>query len=560
MLTHLLIRDFTIVDQVSLELGAGMTVLTGETGAGKSILVDALGLVLGDRATGAIVRPGAERAEVTASFETASVPQVRHRLAELDLDSPDEVCILRRTVSSDGRSRAFINGRPTPLQGLREIGELLVDIHGQHAHQSLLRRDTQRAMLDQFAGLATQLASARALHTEWERARAAIAALGGSAADRAAEAELLRYQVEELRALALRPGEVEELDEEHRRLSHAGALLGSAQRALAALEEAEDGALLPRLEGVAREVDDMTRFDPRTLPVRELLDGALIQGREAAHALHRYAEAIELDPERLAWLEQRIAALETLARKHRVSARSLAEHLDRLEARLTEIEQGDEHLRALEGTLEACARRYADLAEELYRGRAAAAPALAEAVASNARSLGMGGSRFQVRVEPPGGQDPSPHGGGRVELYFSANPGQPLAPLSQVASGGELSRLSLAIQLIGAHGEGAPIQVFDEVDTGIGGRVAEVVGRALRRLADTRQVLCVTHLPQVASQGQGHLLVSKAARGEATYASVTPLQPEDRVREVARMLGGVEITARALAHAREMLDRASKAE
>ena len=558
MLRHLLIRDFAIVAELALDLAPGMTVLTGETGAGKSILVDALGLVLGDRAGTGVIRTGAERAEVVATFDATEVPLVRARLAELDLEADDNLCILRRVIAADGRSRAFVNGRPMPVQSLREVGELLVEIHGQHAHQSLLRRDAQREALDQFAGHQTLLESCRGVYGAWQEAGAAVAALGGSATERAAERDLLQYQVQELRAAELRAGEVEALDEEHRRLSHGQALLETARGAAYALDEAEDGALAGRLEALRREIDDMTRFDPGVLPARDLIEGAAIQAREAASALRHYADGLDLDPERLQWLEQRIDALEALARKHRLPARALPAHLEALEARLAALEQGDERLRALEAEREASLRRYREVAGQLRAGRLAAAPRLAEAVMANARRLGMPGSHLEIRVDPIAGDDPSPHGRDRVEWLFSANLGQPPAPLAQVASGGELSRLSLAIQLVGAQGHGIPTQVFDEVDTGVGGRVAEVVGRALRQLAESSQVLCVTHLPQVAAQGGSHLQVSKSTVDGATCAAVAALAPDDRVHEVARMLAGVEITPTALDHAREMLARAGE--
>ena len=515
MLTQLEVRDLAIVERVSLEIGPGMTVLTGETGAGKSILLDALGLVLGDRASTGIVRPGCERAEVSAVFETAGLPAVEARLAELELADPEGTCVLRRTIGSDGRSRAFVNGRPVPVQGLRDIGELLVEIHGQHAHQALLRRDAQREVLDHFAGAGQRLAELRTTWQAWQGARAAAARLGGSAAERAGERDLLRYQVEELRRLELQAGELEAIGTEHRRLSHAGALIASARRIAHALEEAEDGAVVPRLDALARELSEDARLDERLAALAELVDAASIQARDAAAGLRRYADADELDPERLQWLEERIGAIEALARKHRVLAADLP-------------------------------------------SRVAAAPHLSRAVAAHVRELGMTGARIAVEVQPLAPGESGPSGRDRVEFLVSANPGLPLAPLSQVASGGELSRVSLAIQLVGAAGRRVPTQVFDEVDSGVGGRVAETVGSALRRLAGDCQVLCVTHLPQVAARGHHHVEVSKGVRDGTTFARAAPLTGEARVEEIARMLGGTELTDRALAHAREMLERATR--
>ena len=558
MLTQLEVRDLAIVERVSLEIGPGMTVLTGETGAGKSILLDALGLVLGDRASTGIVRPGCERAEVSAVFETAGLPAVEARLAELELADPEGTCVLRRTIGSDGRSRAFVNGRPVPVQGLRDIGELLVEIHGQHAHQALLRRDAQREVLDHFAGAGQRLAELRTTWQAWQGARAAAARLGGSAAERAGERDLLRYQVEELRRLELQAGELEAIGTEHRRLSHAGALIASARRIAHALEEAEDGAVVPRLDALARELSEDARLDERLAALAELVDAASIQARDAAAGLRRYADADELDPERLQWLEERIGAIEALARKHRVLAADLPSHLERLEDRLAELDRGEERLTALEADIEAHRRRYEALAAELHEARVAAAPHLSRAVAAHVRELGMAGARVAVEVQPLAPGEPGPSGRDRVEFLVSANPGLPLAPLSQVASGGELSRVSLAIQLVGAAGRRVPTQVFDEVDSGVGGRVAETVGSALRRLAGDCQVLCVTHLPQVAARGHHHVEVSKGVRDGTTFARAAPLTGEARVEEIARMLGGTELTDRALAHAREMLERATR--
>jgi DNA repair protein RecN (Recombination protein N) len=557
MLTLLDVRDFAIVDRVTLELGGGLTVLTGETGAGKSILVEALGLVLGDRASASVVRPGAERAEISAVFDLSGVPELQARLTALELGEEDGACILRRSVGADGRSRAFVNGRPTTLQGLRDLGELLVEVHGQHAHQSLLRRETQRAILDDQAGTGALLEALRDTHRRWQEARQALTTLGGTGAQQAAERELLGYQVAELRAAAPDPRELEALAEEQRRLAHAEALAATAQRGVQTLEDADEGALVSGLEGLARELGEMGRYDPRLLSLRELLAGAAIQAREAAGELRRYADAVEVDPERLQQVEQRIAALETLARKHRVPARELATLLAQLESRVAAWERGDAERAALEAEAGALSARYDELALRLHRERAAAAPALAERIAAGLDGLGMPGGRFAVRVDHAASDAPGPAGRDRVEFLFSANPGQPLAPLSEVASGGELSRVSLAIQVIAAQGRGVPTQIFDEVDSGVGGRVAEIVGLTLRRLAGRCQVLCVTHLPQVAAHGQHHLRVRKESGEAATTARVEPLAPAARVTEVARMLAGVRITDRALAHAREMIERAA---
>jgi len=555
MLTHLDIRDFAIIDHISLALRPGMTVLTGETGAGKSILGDALGLALGERGAGSVVRAGASRAELIAEFDTAALPAVRAWLAAHALEQPDQECILRRSVSPDGRSRAFINGRPVPLQSLRELGDMLVDIHGQHAHQSLLRRDAQRDILDAYAGHAAPLDALRQLHRRWQQVQGELASMGGSGSERQAEEELLRYQVEELRRLALGDGEVAALDEEHVRLSNAGRLLEGAQRTLHTLDADEGAAVLPQLEAVRRELEALMAFDEGLGPARELVETAAIQAREAAAELSHYAEGVELDPQRLDWVEQRIAEIHQLARKHRIEPVDLPEHLSRLEDTLRALEHGDERRRELEAAQAQTLATYREQAGALHEARRAAARALAEAIATNMHVLGMPGGRFEIAVDEDPDAQPSPWGTDRVEFLVSANPGQPLQPLAKVASGGELSRISLAIQVIGARGNGVPTLVFDEVDVGIGGGVAEIVGQQLRRLGETRQVLCITHLPQVASQGANHLQARKQTREDMTITHIDLLRGEHRVEEIARMLGGIEITAQTLAHAREMIER-----
>jgi len=555
MLTHLDIRDFAIIDHISLELRPGMTVLTGETGAGKSILGDALGLTLGERGAGSVVRAGASRAELIAEFDTTALPTVRAWLAGQSLEQPDQECILRRSVSPDGRSRAFINGRPVPLQSLRELGDMLVDIHGQHAHQSLLRRDAQRDILDAYAGHAAPLEALRQLYRRWQQVQRELASLGGSRSEQQAEEELLRYQVEELRGLALEDGEVATLDEEHVRLSNAGRLLQGAQRALHTLDADEGAAVLPLLEAVRRDLEALIAFDEGLGPARELLETAAIQTREAAAELSRYAEGVDLDPQRLDWVEQRIAEIHQLARKHRIEPVDLPEHLSRLEVALRTLQHGDERRRELEAAQAQTLATYREQASALHDARTVAATALAEAVTTNMHGLGMPGGRFDIGVDQDPDALPSPFGTDLVEFLVSANPGQPLQPLAKVASGGELSRISLAIQVIGARGSGVPTLVFDEVDVGIGGGVAEIVGQQLRRLGETRQVLCITHLPQVASQGVNHLQARKQTREDMTITHIDSLLGEHRVEEIARMLGGIEITAQTLAHAREMIER-----
>ncbi|TCO83830.1 DNA replication and repair protein RecN [Plasticicumulans lactativorans] len=554
MLLHLQIRDFAIVDALELDLAPGLTAVTGETGAGKSIMIDALGLLLGDRAEAELVRSGAERAEISAAFDLGHLSAAQAWLAERDLDRDGE-CLLRRTIGRDGRSRAYINGTPQPLAALKDLGERLVDIHGQHEHQSLMRRDAQRELLDDYAGLREALAELGGHFQRLARARRRLDELAARSAERDARLDMLRYQVQELDALALAAGELAELDAEHARLANAGRLLASSQEALERLYEGEEVSAQALLADAAGSLDALARLDPALAPALELLNGALIQVQEAADELRRYVRGLDLDPRRLAWVENRLAEVQALARKHRVSGAELPGLLEHLRAELDELENGEFHQGELERELAAAREAYLRVAERVGAERAVAAAELGSRVSAAMHELGMPGGRFAVQLEAT--DKPAPHGLQSVEFMVSANPGQPLRPLAKVASGGELSRISLALQVIAAHSAYIPTLIFDEVDTGIGGGVAEIVGRQLRQLGGSRQVLCVTHLPQVAAQAHQHLQVRKETDGERTRTGVAPLAAAARVTEIARMLGGVELTENTLAHAREMIERAA---
>jgi DNA repair protein RecN (Recombination protein N) len=554
VLAHLAVRDFAIVEQLDLELGAGMTVLTGETGAGKSILIDALGLTLGERASTKVVRAGARQAEVVAVFELARASDAARLLAEQDLAGDDE-CILRRTIGGDGRSRAYVNGRPVPLQWLRELGDLLVDIHGQHDHQSLLKPAAQRRILDEYAGHDDALARLAALHEQWQHTQKAIESLGGGPQERDQRLDYLRYQVKELDALDLRPGELATLDEEHRRLAHANELLAICTRAIDDLDGDGELSLTARLGSVSHALEEMIAIDRSAGAIRDLLDGAGIQLKEAAAELRHYQDGIDVDPARLRTLDERLTAIHDSARKHRVEAAELPALHDRLREEIGELEGAGERLEALRAELETTLQSWGDTARELHESRVRAARRLSEAITSNIRSLGMPRGHLDIGVEANFDAPPSREGADSVTFQVAVNPGQPLQPLAKVASGGELSRISLAIQVIATEGSGVPTLIFDEVDAGIGGRVAEIVGRELRRLAEHRQVLCVTHLPQVASLAHQHVQVQKHSKRRQTHTGLRSLSGEGRVEEIARMLGGVDITDQALAHAREMLER-----
>jgi DNA repair protein RecN (Recombination protein N) len=557
MLTHIHIRDFAIVDEVDLDLHRGMTVLTGETGAGKSILLDALGLALGDRADSDLVRHGAERAEISVDFDVAGMNQVLAWLAERELDS-DVQCQLRRTINSDGRSRGYINGSPVTLALMRELGEQLVDIHGQHEHQSLMRRDSQRQLLDDYARNGELLREAGQSYFKWRRLSDEFHNLSQADQDRSARQELLSFQVRELETLALEEGEYEALEEEYGRLSHSSQLLEACEFAVNALYENDEASVHSQLGTVENKLDHLRDYDPKLGEMAELISSAAIQVHEAASELRHHLDSLDLDPQRLQEIEQRLTVVHDLARKHHVDPESVHTLLPILSDELEGLENADQRLAKLEQEIQAASEEYLKAAKALSDSRTKAAGQLAKAVTANMQELGMKGGSFSIQLSPREAGDYSAHGMEQVEFMVSANPGQPTKPLGKVASGGELSRISLAIQVIVASVARIPSLIFDEVDVGIGGGIAEIVGRKLRTLGDHAQVLCVTHQPQVAALAHHHLQVSKQTAKGATHTQVEPLKEGERVVEVARMLGGVEITSQTLSHAKEMLDRSQE--
>lgn len=553
MLSHIFIKDLAIVSALDLELTPGLTALTGETGAGKSILVDALGLALGDKSDAGMIRAGCERAEIAASFDLAACPQAKAWLSEQGLDDGCE-CLVRRILVDGGRSRAFINARPVAIAQVQQLGELLVDVHGQHAHQSLLRPATQRDLLDAYGGhadLAREVAELSRAYRERDRL---LRRMEMDEADRAARLDLLRYQVSELEALGMTAEEILALDLEQRRLGSLGRLQEVAGRLLTQLEDAEP-SVGDALRRAGSELGDVAALDPRLSPLLDLVEGAAIQVQEAAAGLRRYLDDLDVDPDLIAQVEARLGQVHDLARKYRCPQEALPEVLEAHRAELSALEQAALGADTLRAERDAAFAYYLRRAEILSAARAEAAKRLGETITGLMRQLGMGGGQFAVEITALAPHEAGPGGLDRVELQVSANPGQPLAPLARVASGGELSRIGLAIQVATAECGTVPTLVFDEVDVGIGGGVAEIVGRLLRRLGDHRQVLCVTHLPQVAAQAHHHLKVSKHARDGQTYTQIQSLTRPDRTEEIARMLGGTEITAKTRAHADEMLER-----
>jgi DNA repair protein RecN (Recombination protein N) len=554
MLTYLQIRDFAIIDAIELEVHPGLTVLTGETGAGKSILVDALQLLAGGRAGSEVVRHGAERAEITGTFDLSKTPRELKRWLEeqsIDVGAGDELSI-RRVVSSDGRSRAYLNGQAVAIQALREAGNILIDIHGQHEFQSLTRSAAQRDLLDGYGRLEQAAGQVGISHRVWLGLLNRTLELESQARDRDAKLELLRYQVSELNALQLKEGEFEALVDERARLANRGKLAEATQTALSLLYEGEEGSAHAGVSRALQALQVVGSVDPKLAAVMPMVEEAAIQIREASRELAHYRDGLDLDTSRQAQVESRLAAIEELARKNRAHPGELMARAAELNAELASIERADTDLAALRKDLAAALEEFRTLASQLSAKRTTAGRALSKDISTRMQSLGMAGGRFQVEVTQDGTQEPTQHGVDQIEFRVTANPGQPLRPLSKVASGGELSRLSLAVQVSVAARE-TRCMVFDEVDSGIGGAIAEIVGRELRSLGERGQVLCVTHLPQVASQGHHHLRVAKSNDGRTTRTSLTHLTPVDRVEEIARMLGGVEVTGKAREHAKEML-------
>ncbi len=553
MLTHLSIRDFAIIDAVDLELRSGLTALTGETGAGKSILVDAVMLAIGGRATADVVRHGAERAEVTATFDPRGLEGVAEWLEAQSIAAEDEL-LLRRVIGSEGRSRVWVNGQLLPLSAVRELGQLLIDIHGQQEFLSLMRREAQRGLLDAHGDHSALLAPIQKLAREHRALAAAVAALRTAAADRDSRLELLRYQVRELEALGLKEGEVAELLAEHARLANRSRLAEAAQAALALTYEGDNQDAHALASRALVQVRTVSEFDSKLQPVESLLSEALIQLKEAGAALSGYLDTLEVDPRRQTYVENRIGSVDELARKHRLTPEELPAQLLALQTELARLENAETTVVALEQQLSALRKDYGRAAAALTQARHAASTDLGQQVTSLMKVLGMPGGTFVIEVRPREGAEPAPEGLDEVEFLVSANPGQPPKPVAKVASGGELSRISLAVQVAAATGsQGRLCMIFDEVDAGVGGGVAERVGRQLHALGTRGQVLCVTHLAQVASQADHHVRVAKLTDGKTSRTTLAALGAEERVEELARMLGGVELTQAAREHAREML-------
>ncbi|MFC1236003.1 DNA repair protein RecN [Vibrio sp. F74] len=551
MLAHLSVNNFAIVKSLQLELSTGMTTITGETGAGKSIAIDALGLCLGDRAEAGMVRQGEEKTEVCASFQLDNNLHATRWLEDNELLDGSE-CILRRVITKDGRSRAFINGSPVPLSQLKSLGQHLINIHGQHAHHQLMKSDYQLSMLDQYAGHSELINKSRSHYQAWRLVKNQLDELTQNSQENQAQKLLLEYQIKELNELSLGENEFVELEQEHKRLSNSGELASSCQSAIHTLYEGEEVNALQLLQSTNQVLIDLADLDSSLSALPSMLNEAIIQVEEASSELRHYLETVDINPERMVYVEERFSKVMSISRKHHVLADDLYVHHQDLLKQIDDLDCSDERLEAVAKEVEAMHQRFITSAEKLSKSRSRYAKELNKLISHSMHELSMEKAKFNINIE----QDHSrttPLGIDYVTFLVSTNPGQPLQPIAKVASGGELSRISLAIQVITAQKVDTPSLIFDEVDVGISGPTAAVVGKMLRTLGESTQVLCVTHLPQVAGCGHQQLFVAKQTKAGKTETQMNSLNEEQRVSELARLLGGSQITESTIANAKELL-------
>lgn len=552
MLLNLNILDLVVVKTLDLDLEKGMSVLTGETGAGKSILLTALGLALGDRADSGYVRPGSKRAEINLEFDLVDAPLALQWLKEHELDA-EQQCLIRRIVNHDGRSKAYINNRPVTLQALQELSEKLVEIHGQHAHLTLLNADEQRRLLDAYAKNQPLLDSVNTCYRQWQSTSKELSSLIKSSIDQTEREELLNYQLGELQQLDLEHFNYSDLSKQHEKLANLGQILSTGQTQVDQLYENDQQSVNQILNHSLAELSHIAQFAPEINEICSLLSEAQIQIEEASLQLRRFLEAQEADPQQLEALENQIGIIQSLSRKHHVTPDELPKLLGKLERELDSLAHSSERIEALTANVEQLLTEYQQLAAQLSAQRSLAGNKLQQQISAMIKELGMPQGEFLIDISALESATPKLNGKDKIEFLVSANPGLPAKPLAKVASGGELSRISLAIQVTTSSDKTTPTMIFDEVDSGIGGGIAEIVGQKLRSLSHNRQVMCVTHLPQVAAQAHHHLYVEKNNKTDMTSSSVRLLETEERIEEIARMLGGIHITANTLAHAKEML-------
>lgn len=552
MLTQLTVHNFAIVQQLDIELNSGMTTITGETGAGKSIAIDALSLCLGSRGEAAMVRPDCSKADISAQFNLDDNPLARQYLSEQDLEL-DSDCIIRRTISSEGRSRGYINGSAVPLAQLKALGQLLINIHGQHAHQGLIRQDNQLQLLDNYAGHKELLDQVKLSYRHWQSLNRELKKLQDEQQQNQAKLQLLEYQVEELDQFDLKPGEYEEIEQEHRRLANGEELQHNCHSLLQQLSDGDEFSIENAMQQAVSSMENLIDMDQQLSPLLEMMNDALIQLQESSTELRSYGENIELDPSRLAEVDERLSLAMQLGRKHNVLPQQLAEFHQQLRQELGQITGCDARIEAIQQQLLDAETQYYQAAQAVSHSRQKQADILAKLITKSMRKLGMEHGQLQIDVQQLSGQSITPMGQDQVDFLVSANPGQPLQPLNKVASGGELSRISLAIQVITAKKITTPTLIFDEVDVGISGPTAATVGKLLRELGRSTQVLCVTHLPQVAGCGHQQLQVEKQTDGKSTHTNMRPLNRPSRIKELARLLGGNSISDHTLANAEELL-------
>lgn len=556
MLSHLSVKNFAVVKEVNIAFESGMTAVTGETGAGKSIAIDALSLCMGERADASAVRKGADKAEIIAYFSLLDSPKAREWLDENDvvLDDDANTCFIRRLISKEGRSKAFINGVPVALQQLKQLGQHLIAIHGQNTHLQLLKDDVQRKLVDDFAGHTKALEQTRAAYQKWQSLAKELTKLQEAAQQRADREQLLSYQVSELNDFAIEDGEFAELEAEHKRLSNGQTLLEQAQMSFYTLYESDEFNALQAIRTSMDKLGELEEHDPTLTPIVAMLNDAAIQVEEAAHELRSYCDHLEIDPLRLQQVEKRYSQALELARKHFVMAEDLYAHHQALSEELANLNADSERLDEISAELAAAHQHYMDASKALSDSRAKAATALAEQVQAQIRTLNMPHAVFTIEVNYNLTNKPAAIGLDDITMLVSTNPGQPADRLDKVVSGGELSRIGLALQVISRDSDLTPTLIFDEVDTGISGPTASIVGQLLRRLGKENQVMCVTHLPQVAAQAHNQLFVTKTTDGNETQTHILALTAQARIDELARLLAGDKITPNALANARELLE------
>ncbi|MBF0470414.1 MAG: DNA repair protein RecN [Gammaproteobacteria bacterium] len=556
MLISLQIRNYAIVDEIHLDFERGMTVVSGETGAGKSILLHALGLTLGDRAESGVVSPGAKRAEIVTTFDLSHRPELLQWLQELELDA-DEECLIRRTISAEGRSQGYINHNPVPLQKLKMLGERLVELHGQHAHQSLLSREEQRKLLDHYAGLDDDVHHLASLYQQWQDHNREKRELITRSREREDRRELLSFQIQELEELNLLPGELEEIEQQHQKLTNLSTLIDGVAEIQQQLEGdgLEQGALLQRLDAAQRQLQQLAAIDRELDEASLMAESAAIHLGELSSLLRHYLDRAEGDPQRLEQLEDRLSLIHDLARKHHIQPTELQQRHEEIRQELETLVGSDSRLVELEQAIATLRCAYERAAAKISKRRRSAARQLEKRVSDNIQALGMGDGAVKIECKPleSGGDPPSPHGLEQITYTVRTNPGHPFKPLSKIASGGELSRISLAIQVLVADKSAISTMIFDEVDVGVGGKTAEMVGFQLHALGERTQVICITHQPQVAAQGDHHLHIRKESGKSGVKSVVSPLDDASRIEEIARMSGGSTITEQTRSHALEMV-------